>query len=200
MSHDSTENIAALIGSRICHDLISPIGAVSNGLELLSLSGIPDSPEMSLVSESASSANARISMFRIAFGMAAEGQITRSEDLCRIWNDTMQDRRLELVWHGPESLTRPLAQAVILACLCLEKALPKGGVIEVREHSDIWHITGTGSDLKPDEALWSGLARGDYETDMPPSHVQFLLLPRCLVPMRRQCLVELGEETITLSL
>lgn len=199
MSHNSTEDIAALIGSRICHDLISPIGAVNNGLELLSLSGTPHSPELSLVSDSAASANARISLFRIAFGIAAEDQITRREDLCRIWSAAMQDRRLELVWSGPDSLTRPLAQALVLACLCLDKALPQGGTLNIREHRDIWNVTATGPSLKIEEELWTGLAQGEYTKDMEPSHVQFLLLPRCLVPLRRQCLVELGERAITLS-
>ena len=41
-------DIAALLGSRICHDLISPIGAISNGVELLMLDGVAKGPEMTL--------------------------------------------------------------------------------------------------------------------------------------------------------
>lgn len=199
MSHNSTENLAALIGSRICHDLVSPVGAVSNGLELLSLSGVPDSPEMALVSNSATSANARIGLFRLAFGQSSDDQLTRSEEFCRIWRNAMQDRRLTLDWQGPESTSRALAQALILGCLCLEKALPQGGTLSIRDHRDIWQITGSGSTAQVDESLWTGLALGTFEDDLPASHVQFLLLPQVLAPMRRQCLVELGESAITLS-
>jgi len=46
-----THNLASLIGSRICHDLISPIGAIHNGIELLMLGQTKDVPdeEMSLI-------------------------------------------------------------------------------------------------------------------------------------------------------
>ena len=46
-------DISALLGSRICHDLISPIGAISNGVELLMLDGLAKGPEMALVADSA---------------------------------------------------------------------------------------------------------------------------------------------------
>ena len=54
----TSRHIAALLGSRICHDLISPIGAISNGVELMQMSGADSSPELALISESVESANA----------------------------------------------------------------------------------------------------------------------------------------------
>lgn len=56
-------NYAALIGSRICHDLISPIGAINNGLELIEMSAPSLGPEMALISDSVTSASARIRFF-----------------------------------------------------------------------------------------------------------------------------------------
>ena len=106
MSDNSSENIAALIGSRICHDLISPIGAVNNGLELLQLSGVPDSPEMTLIANSAANASARISLFRLAFGAASELQSTGAEEFQRIWSEATADRKLTLDWQSPESFPR----------------------------------------------------------------------------------------------
>ena len=67
-------DLAALVGSRICHDLISPLGAIGNGVELLGMTGVPDGPEMDLIAESVGNANARIRFFRIAFGAAAADQ------------------------------------------------------------------------------------------------------------------------------
>ena len=65
-------NLAALIGSRICHDLISPIGAINNGLELLDMNGGVQGAEMELISGSVGNAGARIRFFRIAFGSFSE--------------------------------------------------------------------------------------------------------------------------------
>ena len=76
---DNSGNLAALIGSRICHDLISPIGAISNGLELLELAGAAQSPELDLIGESVSNAEARIRFFRIAYGYANDQMIGPAE-------------------------------------------------------------------------------------------------------------------------
>ena len=54
-----TPDLSALIGSRICHDLISPIGAIGNGVELLMMEGRAG-PEVALIAESVAAANAQI--------------------------------------------------------------------------------------------------------------------------------------------
>ncbi len=78
-------DIASLIGSRISHDLISPIGAIGNGLELLSMSGA-GGPEVELISDSVANANARIRHFRIAFGLASAEQGTSRSEIGRSWS------------------------------------------------------------------------------------------------------------------
>jgi len=65
--HLANANLAALIGSRICHDLISPVGAVGNGLELMQMAGGKLLPEMALIEESVEAARLRILFFRIAY-------------------------------------------------------------------------------------------------------------------------------------
>lgn len=175
-----SENIAALIGSRICHDLISPIGAVSNGLELLTLSGAAEGPEMNLVSDSAASANARIRLFRLAFGMASEGQTTRADEIVSIWQGVHADRRIELVWTGPAGLERRTARLVMLACLCAETALPLGGRLLMTQEPDAWQITATGPRIQVEDALWSILTGAPDPAGLRPAHVQFLLLPHHL--------------------
>ena len=66
--------LSQLLGSRLCHDLVSPLGAIGNGVELLEMSpdfpGIAACPELQLIAESVSSARARIQIFRVAFGQA----------------------------------------------------------------------------------------------------------------------------------
>ena len=78
---DSENDLAALIGSRICHDLISPIGAINNGLELVAMSGDVMSQEMELIAQSVENASARIRFFRVAFGSAGGQLIDRAESV-----------------------------------------------------------------------------------------------------------------------
>ena len=90
----SNINLSALIGSRICHDLISPIGAINNGLELLDMSGRTSGPELDLIQESVGNASARIRFFRIAFGAAGDQMMGRAE-VVSILKDLMDRTRLE---------------------------------------------------------------------------------------------------------
>jgi len=197
MTH-TTENLAALIGSRICHDLISPIGAVNNGLELLALTGVPDGPELSLVHDSASNANARITLFRLAFGVASERQFTKSEEITRAWEGGQAGKPVRLIWSGPESLPRPEAQAVLLGCLCAELALPQGGDIRLSRGSGEWRLTITGSRLAYDPVLWGCLSGARAPDTLGPAQVQFLLLPRLLTEMGRQARLERDQDRLTL--
>jgi len=59
----STDELSALLGSRLCHDLISPIGAISNGMQLLEMTTSP-TPEVELIRQSVDNVNARIRYFR----------------------------------------------------------------------------------------------------------------------------------------
>ena len=65
----SATDLAALLCSRVCHDIISPVGAINNGLELLDEGGA-DEDAMNLIRASARNASARLQFARIAFGAA----------------------------------------------------------------------------------------------------------------------------------
>ena len=89
----------ALIGSRICHDLISPIGAIGNGVELLTMSGVRAAPEISLISESVENANARIRFFRIAFGAAGNDALIGNMEIRNVLNDFFRSNRINVDWR-----------------------------------------------------------------------------------------------------
>ena len=197
MSTHTSETIAALIGSRICHDLISPIGAVTNGLELLALTGVPDGPEMNLVHDSAVSANARIMLFRLAFGLAAPGQSVSCDELCRAWQGGQTGKPVRLIWSGPDSLPRTEARAILLACLCAEPALPQGGEIGVTRTGGDWQLTITGRALAFDATLWGCLSGRAAPNGVTPAQVQFILLPQVLAEMGRQARMTQTQDRLT---
>ncbi|MEM9128821.1 MAG: histidine phosphotransferase family protein [Pseudomonadota bacterium] len=170
-------SLAALIGSRICHDLISPLGAISNGLELMSMSGIASTEEFGLVAESVASANARIRLFRIVFGAASTGQSLKSAEIDQILQDVYADSKLQVAPFPVGDFERVNIQAVLLALLCVEQAIPFGGALSVEHSNGTWTIKGSGDRIKIDETLW-GRLRGASMSDMPsPASVQFAVLP-----------------------
>lgn len=168
--------LAALIGSRICHDLISPIGAINNGLELLTMTGDAKGPEMDLIAESVNNASARIRFFRVAFGAAGNQQVGRSE-VMGVITDTMGGGRIQVRYEPAEAQPRKMVRLVFLAILCLEGALPYGGEIEITYKSGSWRLLGTAEKLNMDANLWSVLADPSEMDQIEPAHVQFALLP-----------------------
>jgi len=66
--------VAELLASRLCHDLISPVGAVNSGIELMTEFGDdPDGESMALITSSARTASDKLLFFRIAYGNAGSG-------------------------------------------------------------------------------------------------------------------------------
>lgn len=120
----------ALLGSRICHDLISPLGAICNGVELVEMMGAAGSAEVALLSDSAAAANARIRLFRIAFGMAAPGQKIGWGELGSVI-DTLSSGRMKIDWAPAADLERVEAKLGVLLVLCAETMIPFGGTVRV---------------------------------------------------------------------
>lgn len=196
---DLNVNVAALIGSRICHDLISPVGAVTNGLELLAMSGVSNSPELNLVNSSAADANARIRLFRLAFGTASDGQTTGNDELRRILADQYADGRISVELAPQDDLPRKIAKAVLLAVLCIEQSLPFGGQMKITTQGDSWAVTGSSERIKERTQLWDGLEGTATLDDLAPADVQYLLLRVLLESMQRQCRVTASDNEVRLS-
>jgi histidine phosphotransferase ChpT len=196
--NNHSQTLAALIGSRICHDLISPMGAVTNGLELLELSGMGSSPEMTLISESAADANARIRLFRLAFGAASESQNMRCEDLGDILATIYRAGRIALDYGLSGTVTQPLAQVVVLSLLCAEQTIPFGGTLKVTQQEDRLEVSATGGRLQVNDVLWNSLGAMAPAPEVTPAQVQFLLLPERLAALGRSAQVEHGETELRL--
>ncbi len=169
-------NLAALIGSRICHDLISPIGAINNGLELLNMSGGHTGPEMGLIGESVDNASARIRFFRIAFGAAGD-QMVGPPEVHSILRDLYGEGRLQIDWDLDSSVQRKEVRLAFLAILCAESALAYGGKIGVSTNGERWRLQGRADRINMDDTLWALLSGVPLSFQLQPSQVQFALLP-----------------------
>lgn len=178
-------DLAALVGSRICHDLISPIGAIGNGMELLSLTDGDTSAEMSLISDSVDNANARIRYFRIAFGASHPDQRVGRSEILSILAATAKGGRFTYFWQPEGDQPRHMVRCALLGLLCIESALPLGGDIHISRDGDTWSLTGEGRRINVDQALWDSLTDPDSDFRHSPAQVQFALLPIVLAEQNR---------------
>ena len=196
-----TTDLAALVGSRICHDLISPIGAIGNGVELIALTGRDMGDEMALISESVENANARIRYFRMAFGNAAPDQSVSEAEIRSILKDISRGGRTRFDWRALGDQPRLDVRAIFLAIQCMETAMPLGGDIIIDRVGPTWTLTGLSDRLTLNSELWAGIEDGRGTSLRPAaSEVQFALLPPALSDARRHLKAEFGTDRIVLKL
>ena len=128
--------LAGLVCTRICHDLVGPAGAVVNGVDLIRELGAADtSDELTMVEQSAQRTAALLKFHRMAFGNIGDSQaaITRGE-LRQQVEDVMAGPRLQLGWSAPDgpAVILPVARMACLMLLAGRALLGLGGLVASR--------------------------------------------------------------------
>jgi histidine phosphotransferase ChpT len=158
MSAKIDAGMLELLSSKICHDLISPIGAVNNGLELFNELGPSAGPEATeLIAYSAAQASAKLQAFRMAYGAGGANSNLKAEDVLKTIGQLIRaDKKISQQWDPYADLGTPQSKPgfyKILTCVLLLgiEALPKGGSLSVTGYGDSTIITakGTGAGLRP---------------------------------------------------
>jgi histidine phosphotransferase ChpT len=160
----SDVDLAALLCSRLCHDLISPVGAIVNGLELLSDDEDQETRALALdlVRRSAAQASAKLQFCRMAFGAsgAAGSDLDLGEagDLARLY---FEGDKARLEWVVPR-IRRPKAEVKLLLNLLLLglSGVPRGGNLKVAMEGDHFVVRASGPGAKlpePAQRLLAGV-------------------------------------------
>ena len=129
----SAPDLAALLCSRVCHDIISPVGAINNGLELLDEGGA-DEDAMNLIRQSAVNASARLQFARIAFGAAGSaGMLIDTGDAEAVATAFLRNEKPELTWTGTRALLPKNKVKLLLNLILVANAsIPRGGKLSVK--------------------------------------------------------------------
>ena len=189
--------LAALVGSRICHDLVSPIGAISNGVELLAMTQNSAGEEMALIKQSVESAAARLRFFRIAYGLAANDQSIRGKEVQSILSAVAETGRVQYDWQVEGDLPRDITRCAFLLIQALETALPLGGTIVVSGNADAVTMRANGRKTAFDAELWGPLSDGEVPAMTTASQVQFALLAHQLTASQRTVTVtDTGQDIL----
>ncbi|MBM3563952.1 MAG: histidine phosphotransferase [Alphaproteobacteria bacterium] len=128
-------DLAALLSSRVCHDVISPVGAIVNGLEVLEEERDAEmrGHALALIKSSANEASARLQFCRLAFGAAgSKGASIDTGDAELVTRQLIADERTQLLWSIPRALmSKNKVKLLLNLCLLADAAIPRGGVISV---------------------------------------------------------------------
>ncbi len=133
-------DLAALLSSRVCHDVISPVGAIVNGLEVLEEEKDAEmrGHALALIKSSANEASSRLQFCRLAFGAAgSKGASIDTGDAELVTRQLLADERTQLVWSVPRVLmSKNKVKLLLNLCLLADAAIPRGGVISVSSSGD----------------------------------------------------------------
>jgi histidine phosphotransferase ChpT len=128
-------DLAALLSSRVCHDVISPVGAIVNGLEVLEEERDAEmrGHALALIKSSAAEASARLQFCRLAFGAAgSKGAAIDTGDAEHVTRQLLADDRTKFEWSVPRVLmSKNKVKLLLNLCLIADAAIPRGGVISV---------------------------------------------------------------------
>jgi histidine phosphotransferase ChpT len=164
-------DLSALLCSRVCHDLISPVGAIVNGLEVYEEDNDEETKNfaLELIKKSAKAASVRLQFCRLAFGAAgsagAEIDLGDAENMARGF---IEDEKVKLTWNLPRLLLPKNRVKLLLNMLIVAgHAIPRGGTMvvdPVGTGPDMsFRITASGLNVRVPQAM-PGLLAGSGDT------------------------------------
>lgn len=170
-----------LLASKLCHDLISPVSAINNGVELIEdIGGSVVDEAMKLIGDSAGQASRRLKLYRLSYGRAGGEESIGVRDVRQVAVQVFSGGKTTLNW--PESVTidgytatRGALKVLLNVLIMAEEILAYGGVIavkasEVAEAACTVEVMGRGAGLN--EAMRSALEGKTLVEDLTPRTIQ----------------------------
>jgi histidine phosphotransferase ChpT len=151
-------DLAALLCSRVCHDLISPVGAIVNGLEVLEEDKDEETKTfaLDLIKKSAHQASAKLQFCRLAFGAAGSAGVQIDlGDAEKVARGLLADDKTKITWNLPRELMPKNRVKLLLNMLMIAVgAIPRGGTVTVdpAEGGNGFRITASGLNARLAEA------------------------------------------------
>lgn len=180
--------VLELLSSKLCHDLVSPVSAINNGVELIEdIGGDVVDEAMKLIGDSAAHASRRLKLFRMAYGRAGSEGGLPVRDVKQTAEQYMAGGKVTLNWpenEPPEAMAmQPGFMKTVLNLIILsEEVLAYGGVVSLRSMTDgmtagcRFEIVGRAAQLSPQlEAAYLGTAAIE---DLTPRSIQAYITGR----------------------
>ncbi len=186
MPNSMTEiDFAALLCSRLCHDLVSPVGALSNGIEILA----DEDDEMmrtevlKLLEQSATQTASKLQFFRLAFGAAGGfGETIDCREVEGVLRNFYQASKVEVDWQvNSAKLSKVVLKVVLNFCLLLGEALVRGGTLRISVSEEpgvcVAEVSARAEKIilseKIPQALSGGLAHDQIDPKAVPAQLAF---------------------------
>ena len=198
--------LATLLSSRICHDLISPVSAVNNGLEILAEENDEEMREaaMGLVQSSAAAASAKLQFMRIAFGVAGSMAETIPLDEAKALAEGLtKGTQVSLDWRAGEVMLDKEAVKLLLNFILIGfESMPRGGTLSVgarREGATNMMVSAVGPRVRLPEKSADLLRNGAALEEVDPKGSSLYMTHELAKSLGATMSVTAEEERIELS-
>lgn len=199
-------DFAALLVSRVCHDLVSPVGAVVNGLEVLEEEhdAALRADALKLVASSASLAAARLQFARIAFGTAGStGAELDLSEVGRMVDGFLSGGKSRLAWNAaPVNWPKDWAKLLMNCAVIAADALPRGGTVSVTTVADLappaFTIEATGQGARIHEEI-SRVLHGEPSLPFDGRSIQPYLTYKLATLLNTPIRITCGENSVMLA-
>lgn len=178
--------LAALLCSRVCHDLISPVGAIVNGLEVLDDNPKPEDREfaLDLIRKSAKTASGRLQFCRLAFGAAgSSGAQIDTGDAENMTRGFLDDGKVTLTWSVPRTLEPKNRVKLLLNMMVIaQQTIPRGGTLSVESSGTGYRIVAAGLNARVPQNIsdiLSGAHGGSVDAHAVQPYYTRLLAAAC---------------------
>lgn len=198
-------DLSALLCSRVCHDVISPVGAIINGLEVLEDEKDTSMREFAfeLIRKSAQQASARLQFSRLAFGAAGSaGSMIDLGDAEQVCKGLFPDGKINIAWNGPAAyFPKNKVKLLLNLVMIASTAIPRGGNLDVTilgdpENSE-FILTARGQNARLPKDV-EGLLQGESEGGSVDAHgIQVFYAGMVAQASRMKLSVIGGENEVT---
>lgn len=197
--------LSALMCARICHDLLSPVGALGTALEVLNDESNADMHEdaLELVKTTAGQASRKLEFLRIAFGAAGSAPgIIATAELKRLVTGMYGGGKVDIVWDEQiGGLEKGRARLLLNLTMLAVMAIPRGGQLTIKLRNDGGQdallLTSTGSKARLEAAVEKTLMGGAPEDGFDGRTIQPFYAGMLVREMKGKVAASIVDETVT---
>lgn len=177
IDHSIPTRASEILISKICHDLVSPVGAVNNGIEFLNdmgADGLADG--LGLIEHSARQASVRLQLFRMCYGAGGSDAKTTGKMVYETFQNYVAGTKISMEWDlmndmPDQDLPAGFMKVLLNTMVFVGEAMPKGGVVSVTMNDDEMIVSGSGDLIKPKDGAIDALEGGISMEDLSPKSI-----------------------------